>query len=96
MYTVARQGQRGFHQRTEYNKRILMISNTENKNNNDNEGNVINPSGGFKHFGPVKGEYLVLRGSVPGVPKRLVKLRQPLRSPQKKVIEPKVLEVVVK
>ena len=98
MYTVARQGQRGFHQRTEYNKRILMISNTGDKNNDTggNEGVVINPSGGFKHFGLVKGEYLILRGSVPGVPKRLVKLRQPLRSPQKKVIEPKVLEVVVK
>jgi large subunit ribosomal protein L3 len=98
MYTVPRQGQRGFHQRTEYNKRILLISNTENKNNdnNDNEGNVINPSGGFKHFGVVKGEYLVLRGSVPGVPKRLLKLRHPIRSRQKKIIEPKVLEVVVK
>jgi large subunit ribosomal protein L3 len=94
MYTVARQGQRGFHQRTEYNKRILMISNTGN--NNDNEANIINPSGGFKHFGLVKGEYLVLRGSVPGVPKRLLKLRHPIRSHQKKIIEPKVLEVVVK
>jgi large subunit ribosomal protein L3 len=96
MYTVARQGQRGFHQRTEYNKRILMISNTGNKNNSDDERNLINPSGGFKHFGVVKGDYLVLRGSVPGVPKRLLKLRHPIRSPQKKIIEPKVLEVVVK
>jgi large subunit ribosomal protein L3 len=60
------------------------------------EGVAINPSGGFKHFGIVKGEYMILRGSVPGVPKRLVKLRQPLRSPQKKIIEPKILEVVIK
>lgn len=101
MYTVARQGQRGFHQRTEYNKRILMISNAGTKNSNDNnnntdEANLINPSGGFKHFGFVKGDYLVLRGSVPGVPKRLLKIRQPLRSHQRKVIEPKVLEVIVK
>lgn len=101
MYTVARQGQRGFHQRTEYNKRILMISNTENKDtsgetNINPEGGVINPSGGFKHFGFVKGEYLVLRGSVPGVPKRLLKLRQPIRSYQRKIIEPKILEVIVK
>jgi large subunit ribosomal protein L3 len=97
MYTVARQGQRGFHQRTEYNKRILMISNAENKNSIDNdEATLINPSGGFKHFGFVKGDYLVLRGSVPGVPKRLLKIRQPIRSRQRKVIEPKVLEVVIK
>jgi large subunit ribosomal protein L3 len=97
MYTVARQGQRGFHQRTEYNKRILMISNIGDKNySSDNQGVMINPSGGFKHFGLVRGEYLILRGSVPGVPKRLLKLRQPIRSPHKKIIEPKVLEVVVK
>jgi large subunit ribosomal protein L3 len=91
MYTVARQGQRGFHQRTEYNKRILMISNTDK-----DAQNSINPSGGFKHFGLVKGDYIVVRGSVPGVPKRLVKMRQPIRSVSKRVLEPRVLEVVVK
>jgi large subunit ribosomal protein L3 len=90
MYTVARQGQRGFHQRTEYNKRILIISNTEK-----DEQNTINPSGGFKHFGVVSGDYIVVRGSVPGVPKRLVKMRQPIRSISRKILEPKVLEVVV-
>jgi large subunit ribosomal protein L3 len=89
-YTVPRQGQRGFHQRTEYNKRILIMSKTEN------EGELtINPSGGFKHFGLIKGDYIVVRGSVPGVPKRLVKMRQPIRDVQKKIIEPKVIEVVV-
>lgn len=91
MYTVARQGQRGFHQRTEYNKRILIISNTDK-----DAQNSINPPGGFKHFGLVKGDYIVVRGSVPGVPKRLVKMRQPIRGVLKKVLEPKVLEVVVK
>jgi large subunit ribosomal protein L3 len=90
MYTVARQGQRGFHQRTEYNKRILVISNT------DKDGqNSINPSGGFKHFGIVKGDYIIVRGSVPGVPKRLIKMRHPIRNVPKKVLDPKVLEVVV-
>ena len=91
MYTVARQGQRGFHQRTEYNKRVLIISNTDK-----DAQNPINPPGGFKHFGLVKGDYIVVRGSVPGVPKRLVKMRQPIRGVSKKVLEPKVLEVVVK
>ncbi|AFU58663.1 50S ribosomal protein L3p [Candidatus Nitrososphaera gargensis Ga9.2] len=90
MYTVARQGQRGFHQRTEYNKRILVMSNTEKDGQNS-----INPSGGFKHFGLVKGDYIIVRGSVPGVPKRLIKMRQPIRNVSKKVLEPKVLEVVV-
>jgi large subunit ribosomal protein L3 len=91
MYTVARQGQRGFHQRTEYNKRILVISNTEK-----DPQNPINPAGGFKHFGLVKGDYIVVRGSVPGVPKRLVKMRQPIRNVAKKILEPKVMEVIVK
>jgi large subunit ribosomal protein L3 len=90
MYTVARQGQRGFHQRTEYNKRILIMSNTEKDGQNS-----INPSGGFKHFGLVKGDYIVVRGSIPGVPKRLVKMRHPIRNVQKKVLDPKILEVIV-
>lgn len=90
MYTVARQGQRGFHQRTEYNKRILIMSNTESDGQN-----LINPSGGFKHFGQIKGDYIVIKGSVPGVPKRLLKLRHAIREINAKIIEPKVLEVVL-
>ncbi|MGI0035405.1 MAG: 50S ribosomal protein L3 [Nitrososphaera sp.] len=90
MYTVARQGQRGFHQRTEYNKRILTMSSTEK-----DEQSSINPSGGFKHFGLVNGDYIVVRGSIPGVPKRLVKMRHPIRNIPKKILEPKVLEVIV-
>ena len=90
MYTVPRQGQRGFHQRTEYNKRILMMSNIEK-----NAGDSVNPSGGFKHFGLVRGDYIVLKGTIAGVPKRLVKMRQPMRNFQKKILEPKIQEVVV-
>ena len=73
MFTVPRQGQRGFHQRIEYNKRILLIGNTS-------EGGLdINRKGGFKHFGTLNGDFIVVRGSIPGVPKRLVKLRMPIR-----------------
>ena len=89
MYTVARQGQRGFHQRTEYNKRILVSSNSEK----DKEVG-INPPGGFKHYGLVAGDYIVLRGSIPGVPKRLVKMRHPIREASRKVLEPKIMEVI--
>lgn len=73
MFTVPRQGQRGFHQRIEYNKRILLIGNTSE------EGLDINRKGGFKHFGTLNGDFIVVRGSIPGVPKRLVKLRMPIR-----------------
>ena len=63
--------------------------------NKDNQIS-INPSGGFKHYGLIKDDYVVLRGSVPGVPKRLVKLRQPIRDTHRRVIEPKVIEVMTK
>ena len=63
-YTVPRQGQRGFHQRTEYNKRILIISNSEKDSDFK-----INPKGGFEHYGMVKNDYIIVKGSVPGVPK---------------------------
>ena len=89
MYTVARQGQRGFHQRTEYNKRILIMSNSDKS-----DAANINPKGGFKHFGIVEGDYMIVRGTIPGVPKRLVKLRHPIRSSFSKVAEPKILEVI--
>ncbi len=100
MYSVARQGQMGFHQRTEYNKRILIISSSSDvvgsSMSTDSSIDRINPKGGFKHFGLVKSDYIVVRGSVPGVPKRLVKMRQPIRNPVKKISEPKVLEVIVR
>lgn len=88
MYTVPRQGQRGFHQRTEYNKRILLISNNQ-------KDETVNPRGGFNHFGRLNGDYVILRGSVPGVPKRLIKMRMAIRKKQKKILEPKIIEVIL-
>ncbi|HET6641377.1 MAG TPA: 50S ribosomal protein L3 [Nitrososphaeraceae archaeon] len=90
MFTVPRQGQRGFHQRIEYNKRILLVGNS------NEEGLDINRKGGFKHFGTLNGDFIVVRGSIPGVPKRLVKLRLPIRHKNTKILEPKIVEVVVK
>lgn len=89
MYTVPRAGQMGFHQRVEYNKRIMMIGNTEK------EEFKINPEGGYKHFGFVKGDYVVLKGSIPGTYRRLVKLRQQIRNAPAKINKPNILEVVV-
>ncbi len=89
MYTVPRAGQRGFHQRTEYNKRIMIMNNTENGDYK------INPSGGYKHFGLVKGDYIILKGSVPGTYRRLIKLRSQVRNIPSKVAKPNILELVV-
>jgi large subunit ribosomal protein L3 len=87
MYTVPRAGQMGFHQRIDKNKRVLAISNAQQ--------NPITPGGGFPHFGDVRGDYLILRGSVPGPIKRLVDLRLPLYPRKQKVIAPRIIEIQV-
>ena len=89
MYTVPRAGQRGLHQRIEYNKKIMIMDNTENIKYE------INPKGGFKHFGNVNGDFIIVRGSVPGTYKRLIKLRTQIRNMPKKITKPNILEVVV-
>lgn len=77
MYTVPRAGQMGFHRRTEYNKRILKIG---------TNGEDISPKGGFTNYGIVRGDYVILVGSVPGPAKRPLVLRYPVRP--KKVSKP--------
>ena len=89
MYTVPRAGQTGFHQRIEYNKRIMVMSNT------GKEEFAINPDGGFKHFGNVTGDFIIVKGSVPGTYRRLIKLRKQIRKEPKKILKPNVLEVVI-
>ncbi len=89
MYTVPRAGQMGFHQRTEYDKRIMVMGNT------DDEKIKINPDGGYKHFGLVKGDFIILKGSVPGTYRRLIKLRSQIRNAPAKVNKPNILEVVI-
>jgi len=89
MYTVPRAGQMGLHQRVEYNKRIMIMSNT------DKDEIKINPQGGYKHFGNVKGDFIILKGSIPGTYRRMIKLRSQIRNIPTKVIKPNILEVVV-
>ncbi len=72
MWTVPAPGQMGYHQRTEFNKRILKLG---------SDGKEVTPSGGFLRYGPIKGDFILLAGSVPGPTKRLVCLRQPIRLP---------------
>ncbi len=68
--TVPQAGQVGYHQRTEFNKRILKIG--------DNGGDVT-PKGGFLQYGTVGNAYVLIHGSVPGPTKRLIRLRDPVR-----------------
>jgi large subunit ribosomal protein L3 len=84
-HTVPMAGQLGFQTRTELNKRILKIG--EN-------GEEINPKGGFKNYGIVKTNYLLLEGSVPGPKKRLVRLRAAIRPPKIRFLIPEIKEIV--
>jgi large subunit ribosomal protein L3 len=68
--TVPQAGQVGYHQRTEFNKRVLKIG--------DN-GEDITPSGGFPHYGIIRNSYILLHGSIPGPTKRLVSMRDAVR-----------------
>lgn len=69
-WPVAHAGQMGYHQRTEYNKQIIQIGEDPAK---------INPAGGFVHYGIVTSPYVLIKGSLPGSSKRLIKLTTPLR-----------------
>jgi large subunit ribosomal protein L3 len=79
MYSVARAGQMGYHQRTEYNKRILKIG---------KDGKEITPKGGFLRYGLIQGPYLLLAGSIAGTEKRPIRLRCPARAPSSVAEEP--------
>jgi len=68
--TVPQAGQMGYHQRTEYNKRVLKIG--EN-------GEEITPTGGFPHYGVIRNAYVLLHGSIPGPAKRLIGMRDAVR-----------------
>jgi large subunit ribosomal protein L3 len=83
MYTVAHQGQHGYHQRTEYNKLIMKIGTKEEQ---------ITPAGGFKKYGEVRNDFLVMKGSVQGPAKRLITLRNPIRQ-KKKIDSPEIVEI---
>jgi len=74
LYSVPRAGQMGYHQRIEYNKRILKIG---------IDGSEVSPKGGFLRYGPVRGTYIILNGSLSGPAKRLVRLRYPARPPKR-------------
>ncbi len=64
-WTVAHAGQMGFHQRMEHNKLLVKVSDKPEE---------INSASGFKGYGVVKNPYLLVKGSIPGPAKRLIRL----------------------
>nr|AJS12748.1 50S ribosomal protein L3P [uncultured archaeon] len=78
-------GQMGFHKRTHYNSQILKIANV-----NDLQ---VNPISGLSHYGKVKGDFILIAGSVPGAKKRLIILSHAIRPASKFTEAPEVVEV---
>ncbi|XP_076183434.1 ribosomal protein L3 [Ptiloglossa arizonensis] len=88
-FTVARAGQKGYHHRTEMNKKIYRIGqgiHTKDgkvvKNNASTEYDrtekTITPMGGFPHYGEVNNDFIILKGCCMGPKKRVITLRKSL------------------
>jgi len=81
-YTVARAGQHGYFHRTETNKKIYRIGAANDKKNATTEADLtekrITPMGGFPHYGIVRNDFLLIKGSVIGSRKRVLTLRKSL------------------
>jgi large subunit ribosomal protein L3 len=69
-YSVPRAGQTGFHTRTSFNNKVMKMG---------ERGEEITPSGGFVNYGVIRGDYIMLHGSIPGTVKRPVRFRFAIR-----------------
>jgi large subunit ribosomal protein L3 len=76
---VPQQGQTGYHQRTELNKRLVDLGD-----------DAVTPDGGFVNYGEVDGPYALVKGSVPGPDKRLVRFRPAVRPADQPRLDPEV------
>jgi len=94
-FTVARAGQKGYHHRTERNKKIYRIGEGYLrkdgkivKNNASTEYDLtqkaITPMGGFPHYGVVKQDYVMVKGGCAGPRKRVLCLRKCLNMKSKR------------
>jgi large subunit ribosomal protein L3 len=83
LFTVPQAGQMGFNYRTEPNKRILKLGTAA-------DVSAINPKSGFLNYGNVKNDYIIVKGSVGGPAKRLVRIRKSNSRNKKGVKEPKI------
>jgi len=88
-FTVARAGQKGYHHRTEINKKIYRIGKgvhtkdgkiikSNASTEHDTTEKSITPMGGFPHYGEVNCDFLMLKGCVMGPKKRVITLRKSL------------------
>jgi large subunit ribosomal protein L3 len=82
LFSVPQEGHMGFNYRTELNKRVMKLGSVQ-------DAESVTPKGGFLNFGKIRGDYLLIDGSIPGPAKRLVRLRKSVR-PKKKALAPRL------
>jgi len=97
-FTVARAGQKGYHHRTEINKKIYRIGQSaltpDGKKNGSTDFDLteksINPMGGFPHYGVVNQDFIMIRGACLGSKKRPITLRKSLMVQTKRFAHEKI------
>ncbi|XP_051905026.1 60S ribosomal protein L3-like isoform X1 [Hippocampus zosterae] len=88
-FSIARAGQKGFHHRTEINKKIYRLGRGVHiqdgkviRNNASTSYDIsqktISPMGGFPHYGEVNNDFVMVKGCVVGAKKRVLILRKSL------------------
>ncbi|MEM4295596.1 MAG: 50S ribosomal protein L3 [Candidatus Anstonellales archaeon] len=79
-YTVPHAGQTGYHKRVELNKLVMAVLPKE-------KAIEINPKGGFQNYGVLKNDAIIIKGSLPGPVKRLLRFRLSIRKQTLKEIK---------
>lgn len=70
MYRIAHAGQMGYHQRVSYNTWLLKIG---------DKPEDINSNSGYNQYGVVKNQYILVKGSIGGARKRLIRFNTATR-----------------
>jgi large subunit ribosomal protein L3 len=85
MWRVAHAGQMGYHQRTEYNKWLLKIGTNPDE---------INTKSGFARYGVIKNPYIIVKGSIAGPAKRIIRFNHATRGSSKMPKEAPVINYI--
>merc|ERR1739842_68805 len=92
-FNIAREGQKGYHHRTEIHKKIYKIGKQISYDENGKPINFeatteyditkknITPMGGFVGYGIVKQDFIMIKGTCPGIRKRPITLRKAIVEP---------------
>lgn len=89
-FKVPHFGQMGFHTRVEYNKQILKIGLSEE------DMKMLDKKSGHHNYGLIKNTYVLIKGSVGGSKKRLVRFKSPVRpNVESASLQPNVEKIII-